>query len=66
MKTLHFPAKKKESRDGDRNSLKTMPVKNIRSVFHSTITLSKRQAFCELLCQRAGFFSRQALSTLKT
>ena len=23
MKTLHFPAKKKESRDGDRNSLVT-------------------------------------------
>jgi hypothetical protein len=27
MNTLHAPAKKKESRDGDRNSLKTMPNK---------------------------------------
>jgi hypothetical protein len=25
MNTLHFPAKKKESRDWPRNSLKTMP-----------------------------------------
>jgi hypothetical protein len=42
MKTLHAPAKKKESRDCTRNSLKTMPDKEHSFCLSFYYSISKK------------------------
>ena len=57
MNTLHFPAKKKESYDGDRNSLITMMSRKEHSFYSSFYySLSKKTSILQGSLPESGAF----------
>ena len=54
MNTLHAPTKKKESRDGRRNSLKTMPTQEHSFCLSFYYSLSKKTSILRGLLPKNG------------
>jgi hypothetical protein len=56
MNTLHSPAKKKESRDGDRNSLLTMSIKEHSFCLSFYYSLSEKTSISRGSLPKSGTF----------